>query len=114
MSDLITDLQDIIRKLDAGIGKLAKNGQAMAQAEMNYRIALREEILKQRDKGTPVTIISDICRGDPAIAKCKFDRDVAEVVYQANLEAINTWKLQIRVMENQIGREWGHDGGTTA
>ncbi len=111
MNDLISELQGIISKLDKAINMLAQNGRKMAQAEMDYRIALQQEILAQREKGTPVTIISDICRGNREIAKLKFERDVAEVVYNANMEAINTWKLQIRVMENQIGREWGRKEG---
>lgn len=31
---------------------------------------------------------------------------VAEAVYKANTEAINTLKLQIRLLENQMQREW--------
>ena len=53
-----------------------------------------------------MTIISDICRGTPEIAKLKFERDVAEVNYKAAMEAINVYKLQIKIYENQIDREW--------
>lgn len=67
---------------------------------------MARKILEERDKGTPVTIISDICRGNPEIAKMRFERDCAEVVYKSALEAINAMKLQIRVLDAQVGREW--------
>ena len=34
-------------------------------------------------------------------------RDIAETMYQTNLEYINTTKLQLRILENQLQREWG-------
>ena len=43
----------------------------------------------------------------PEVASKRFNRDVKQAVYQANLEAINSIKLQIRVIESQLQREWG-------
>lgn len=54
-----------------------------------------------------MTIISDICRGSTQIAGLRFERDCAEVVYKSAMEAINSMKLQIRLMDSQLGREWG-------
>jgi hypothetical protein len=107
MNDLVTELQYKLKMIDKAIDTLAKNGQRKAEAEMNYRIELAKEILVQREKGVPVTIISDLCRGVPRIAKMKFERDTSEVVYQSNLEAIMAWKMEAKMMENQIAREWG-------
>ncbi len=106
MNDLVSELQHKLKLINKAIDTLAKNGQRMAEAEMNYRIELAKEILIQRDNGVPVTIISDICRGNQKIAKLKFERDTAEVVYQSNLEAIMAWKLEAKMIENQIAREW--------
>lgn len=55
----------------------------------------------------PVTLINQIIYGVPEVAKLRFDRDVKEAVYQANLEAINSIKLKLRILENQLNREWG-------
>ena len=106
MNDLVSELQHKLKLINKAIDTLAKNGQRMAEAEMNYRIELAKEILIQRDNGVPVTIISDICRGNQKIAKLKFERDTAEVVYQSNLEAIMAWNLEAKMIENQIAREW--------
>ena len=73
---------------------------------MQDRVGLNKKIVEERDKGTPVTIISDICRGDEVIAELKFQRDVAETAYKAAMEAINVYKLNIKVLEEQIQREW--------
>lgn len=104
--DLLIELQGKVQMLDKALQQLGNRGRAAADAEQQYRIALAEKILIERDKGTPVTIISDICRGDRSIAKLKFERDVAETVYDAAKEACNIFKIQVRVLENQIDREW--------
>lgn len=106
-NDLILELQEKTRLLDAAIRQLGKRGLTYAQAEMEYKIALNEAILMERVNGTPVTIISDVCRGKKEIAKLRFERDCAEVVYKSAQEAINSYKLQIRILDAQIQREWG-------
>ena len=63
--------------------------------------------LKLRDAGYPVGIIDKLVYGEKEIAELRFKRDVAETVYTANLEAINSIKLQMRLIESQISREWG-------
>lgn len=104
--DLINEIGQKSRLLDAAIKELRARGSAYAQAEKEYRIAMAKKIMEEREKGTPVTIISDICRGSPDIAKLRFDRDCSEVVYKSALEAINALKLQIRILDAQLGREW--------
>ena len=104
--ELMLAMQTNINLLNAAQKETGSRGRAWAAAEREYRIALAQKILLERDKGTPVSIISDICRGSSEIAELKFKRDCAEVVYKSALEAINSYKLQIRVLENQIDREW--------
>lgn len=107
--DLISEIGQKSKLLDTAIKELGKRGRAYAEAEKEYRIAMARKILEEREKGTPVTIISDLCRGNPEIAKLRFDRDCAEVVYKSAMEAINAIKLQIRVLDAQAEREWGYE-----
>ena len=109
INDVINAVGEKTALLDAAIRQLGKRGQAYAEAESNYRMALSKAILEERANGTPVTIISDICKGKSDIAKLRFQRDCAEVVYKSAMEAINSYKLQIRIMDAQIEREW-HSG----
>lgn len=104
--DLMLDLQGKVQLLDKALQQLGKRGRDYAEAEREYRVALAKKIAVERDKGTPVTIISDVCRGSQEIANAKFQRDTAEVVYKSALEAINVYKLQLKLLENQIDREF--------
>ena len=107
MTDLYEELQTKTRQLDASIRQLRKNGTEFAEAEKFYKILLRTESLKLRDEGVPVTLIDKVVYGIPSVAEARFKRDVAKVVYEANMEAIQSTKLQMRLIENQIQREWG-------
>lgn len=108
MYDLYEELQTKTRQLDIAIKDLRKNGTAYAQAEKDYKIKLREEVLKLRDEGMAIGVIDKTCYGIPSVADLRFKRDVCETVYKANQEAINSIKLQLRLIENQINREWGN------
>ena len=109
MNDLYDELQVKTRQLDASIKALRKNGTEYAQAERDYKVHLRQECLRLRDEGMAIGMIDKTCYGIPSVAEARFKRDVAEAVYKANMEAINSIKLQMRLIENQIGREWGHE-----
>lgn len=106
--NLFNELQDMTQKLNVSIKTLANNGRALAEAERDYKITLRQEALKLRqEKGMPVTLIQQIVYGVPEVADKRFKRDVAEAMYNTNQEYINTMKLQIRIIENQLNREFG-------
>lgn len=104
--DLLLELQGRVALADMALNSLGSRGRAFAQAEHDYRVALAKKTLEERASGMPVTIISDVCRGDGKIAKLRLERDSAEALYKSNLEAINLYKLQIKVLESQIDREY--------
>ena len=106
MDDLYTELQRKTAMLDMSVKQLRQNGTAYAEAERDYKILLRSEVLKLRDEGVAVGVIDKICYGIPSIAEARFKRDVADAVYRANQEAIQSIKLQMRLIEAQISREW--------
>ena len=58
----------------------------------------------------PVTLINQIVYGIPEVADKRLQRDVAEATYTANQEHINVTKLKLRILENQLAREWGNAG----
>jgi len=105
--DLMNELQQKIRELEISIRQLRTSGTDYAEAERDYKILLRQEVLKLRDEGQAIGVITLTCYGIPSVAEARFKRDVAETVYKANLEAINSIKLQLRLLENQIQREYG-------
>jgi len=94
--DLYEEITKLIAQLDVSVRQIRKSGTDLAEAEQKYRIALAQQILLERDKGTPVSIVSDICRGKPEVANLKMQRDIAESVHKAALEAVNVYKLQLK------------------
>ena len=105
--DLMNELQAKIKQLEASLKELRVSGTKYAKAERDYKILLRQECLKLRDDGMAIGMIDKTCYGIPSVAEARFQRDVAQTIYQANQEAINTLKLQLRLIENQISREFG-------
>jgi hypothetical protein len=104
--DLINELQAKIKQLDVSVKELRNSGTSYAKAERDYKILLRQECLKLRDEGMAIGMIDKTCYGLHSVAEARFMRDVAKTVYEANLESINSLKLQMRLLEAQISREW--------
>lgn len=105
--DLYEEITKLIGELDISVRQLRKSGTERAEAEKRYKICLRKEALKLKAEGMAVTLINQIIYGIQEVADLRFDRDVKDAVYQANLEAINSTKLKLRILENQLNREWG-------
>lgn len=105
MQDLIIELNQLRDTLSKAIKILKQRGIEKAEAERNYRVELAKEILRQRDAGTPVTIISDICRGKEEIADLKRKRDIAESLYETALQKVYQTKLELDIIKNQIKAE---------
>lgn len=105
--DLYSEIQAKNKQLEMSIRQLRTSGTEYATAERDYKILLRQECLKLRDSGMAIGMIDKTCYGIPSVAEARFRRDVAEAVYKANQESINSLKLQLRLLDAQLGREWG-------
>ena len=101
------EIENKSKHLDDAIQQLATNGIDLANKEKEYKIALNKKALELRAEDMPVTLINQVIYGYDDIALLRLARDTAQVKYNANLEYINTIKLQIRILENQMQREWG-------
>lgn len=107
MQDLYEQLDELTDLLMAELEVCKTSGCQYAENEAEYRKALRLAILEERSRGTAVTITSDLCRGRPDIAELKRLRDCSEAIYKASQEAINVYKLRIRMVGAEISRAWG-------
>lgn len=92
--------------LETALKECKSRGRAAADAEQTYRVKLAEKILLLREGGLPATLIPDVARGDKDVARLKFERDCAQVVYDNAKEAVMCFKKQIDVLREQIAREW--------
>lgn len=108
--ELFNEIESKIQELTKSIQMLRQNGTNFAEAERDYKVKLRQEALKLRqDDKMPVTLIAQIIYGVPEVAQARFERDVKEATYKANQEHINVVKLQIKILNDQLDREW-HSG----
>lgn len=105
--DLINEIETKTGLLNTSIETLRSRGKAFAEAEAEYRVNLATKISELRSQGIPVTIINDLARGDKKIAELRVKRDIAEVYYNSTIEFIQATKIQIKILDNQISREWG-------
>jgi biotin operon repressor len=106
--DLWSELEEKRKLLDKAIEQLAQNGYDLADKERQYKIAINKKALQLKDEGIAITLINTIIYGYEDIAELRFNRDTAEVKYNTNQEYINTLKLQIRILENQLNREYNN------
>ena len=105
--ELWQEIQDMNTLLSRAITELKERGRNYAYAYKTYRMLLAQELLRLRADGMPATIAYDIARGKAEIANAKEQEIITESLYESCKEAINGYKLQIKILENQYQREWG-------
>ena len=76
-----------------------------AQTEHDYRIAVAKKVLELRAEGVPVTVISDLTRGEKLIAKLKLDRDIAKGMSDACNQAIMAIRASMSGLQSLISRD---------
>lgn len=105
--EMINDLEGLCNTLATAIHDMAKRGKEYAEAEARYKVALMQVSLKLRDQDNlPVTLIDKVVHG--YVADERRDRDIAEAFYKTAQENVNAIKLRIRILDNQISREWNN------
>ena len=99
-----------MNELTQSIKTLRKNGEKLAAAERDYKITLATEALRLHAEKMPVSLINLVIYGLEPVAGLRERRDIAQAMYEANKEHINTVKLRLRILEAQLSREWSAAG----
>ena len=73
-----------------------------AEKDNQYKKIYSIDIIKEREKGTPTTLVKDICKGKEEIANAKTASNIADGLAKASLEKINILKIEIRILEEEI------------
>jgi len=110
MSDPI-DLTESLRKqrvlLIDCVAAMKESGRKLANAEYHYKVSLRQEILRLHvEDGVAWTSCYTLAQGQEEVAKMRFTRDVHKSDYEVLQEKINACKLEIRLLEGEIKRDW--------
>ena len=101
------EIQENMLMLEKAVSEMKSRSKKKAEAEHNYRIALSKRLTELRAEGQPVTHLADIAKGEKNIASLRLTRDIAEGLYDSSKEAINMYKLKLKILEEQFAREWG-------
>jgi hypothetical protein len=105
--DIMIEIERLRTELNTSIKEYIKKGIDYATAYRDYRIELAKELLYQKELKTPATTAYDIARGKENVANAKFKEISTEAYYKAELEKINSIKLQLRMLETQYKIEFG-------
>lgn len=101
-------LQKKMEMLDIALREAKSRGLEFAQAEQEYQIAKNKTVLILRSEDTPATLIQLMVKGEKEVAEKMIKRDIAKVLYESANEAINVFKLEIKVLQSNIDREWNN------
>lgn len=106
-NDLYSEREMLRRKLDQCIRMLRETGTEYAKADRAYNEAVAACWMRLRDRDMPIGMISKVYKGEKDVAEKRFAMIQAETMRDANKEAVMSYKLQLRLVEEQIQREWG-------
>lgn len=101
-------LQKKMEMLDIALKESKKRGLEYAQAEQDYQITKNEAVLMLRSVDTPATLIQIMVKGEKEVAEKMLRRDIAKTLYESAQEAVNVYKLEVRVLQSNIDREWNN------
>ena len=96
------ELDNALAEAADALSQMRSDGQRKAKAEADYRAAKATATLKARMEGVPVTIIKDVLFEDPALCAFRYERDVAETLYDASREQVMLLKLRINVLRDRM------------
>ena len=104
--ELFAQRDGLSKELSESINMMQKYGMDFAQKEHDYKVEIAQTALKLRDDGMAVTMVNTVIHGTGKVPKLRMDRDIAEVMYKTAQEKIQSVKLQLKLVEAQIEREW--------
>lgn len=110
MQDLMKELNAVKGELHQSMKDFRSSGVKLAQAEHDYQLEKAKTWRILKAEGCTSTELANIIKGQPEVAEAMFKRDTAKATYTAHQEHINVLKLELRVIENQIAREWNSNG----
>ena len=109
MQDLMTELNRMKDELHKSMKQLRQHGEELAEKEHDYQVIKAQTWLSLKESGCTSTELANTIKGQPRVAEAMLERDIAKSMYEANQAHINGVKLEMKVLENQISREW-HNG----
>lgn len=104
--DLYVEERQLRSKLDALIDEYRRCGIEHAKRDREYYVLKATKTLELKDQGMPATVIAQVIKGIEPVAEAREKMLVAEVMTRAALEAILSTKLQVKLVDGQLQREY--------
>ena len=104
--DLYSTMAFWLNELDEAIQDFKTYGLQMAEHERDYRQKAATLTAKLKADGTPVTIIDSLVKGDKAVSEARCRRTASEINKDTARERVNSAKVHIRILSEQIDREY--------
>lgn len=104
--DILQELNAKKTLLDKALAEYKTRATDYANAYKDYRVEVAKELIRLRDEGMPVTIAYDVARGQENIAELKRREIITEGLYKSCQEAINSYKLQMKILQEQYNKEF--------
>lgn len=98
-------MENLIEEIEHEIDAEREHSIEAAEAEREYRMLLSAMTAKERMHGTPVTVISDLCRGDKQIADAKVHWKSAEAEAKASQHLHFLKKDRLAILQRIAERE---------
>ena len=102
----VASYMNLCQEVEQEIEELRQHEYRAAECERDYRMSVTTKTASERMHGTPVTIISDLCRGDSEIARLKLEWKKAEADAKASSHLIFLKKDQMTMLKEIINHEW--------
>lgn len=106
--DLYSEEQQLRANLADYIKEYRRCGIEHAKRDREYYVLKAEKTLELKDGGMPATVIAQVIKGIEPVAAAREKMLVAEVMTRAALEAVLSTKLQIKLVDGQLQREWAN------
>ena len=103
---MIAELEEKRRLMKETVDELFEKSQKAAEAEAAYQAAKATRALEMKAQGVAATLIETVIKGDPKVNRKLLERDLTLGEYKATQEALNVYKLDCRLLEAQISRDW--------
>lgn len=105
-----TDIEAGIAYLNERTKEFEQDVINAAEAEAEYRKQKAFAMADERAKGTPATVLRDIIFMRPEVQRVFLERARTAAIADADKEAINSMKLQLKLIDAQIARDWQASG----
>ena len=93
--ELIQIIETLCLKLTTKNDEYPTLADARAEAEKDYKMSVREQVLRHKSDGHPATLIPKLVEGHKLVAELKFKMDIAEALVKANIESCRSIVNQI-------------------